>query len=243
MISYFAGQFAEQHRGFLSSIQGTLARALDEHDPTTPKVRRDFHATLERMAHVYIEGFALQLRIMTDEVKQGALIAAEADLSEPELAHLNEYVDETVADLCDTMRACVGRDDRAAEQELRKIALNVDLLQSSSGMSKVGALIKAKFGRVRNLAFVQPDRLGRKRASDGFVGVMVRKHLLMTDIETRLFVFAKRGSDLAQIVYADGDKGLVFSITGGTPGYPIYEEIKDSEFHPMSSAFVKEFKE
>ena len=243
MIADFARQFAEQHRGFLNSIHGILARALDERDPTTPKVRRDFHKTMERMSRTYLDWFEVQLRVMTNEVKKGAMNDVGTDESNPQLAHLDEYVDETMDDLCDTMRACVSRDDRTAEQELRKIALNVDLLQSSYGMNKVGALIKVKFGRIRNLNFVQLDRLGRKRASDGFVEIMVRKHLLMTDIETRLFVFAKRGNDLAQVVNADGTPGEVFSIMGGVAGYRAYEELKDEVFHPQSTASVIEFKE
>lgn len=238
-----ANQFAEQYRGLLTTIAGHFARVLDSHDPTTPKARSDFRTNLARASEVFMSGIATQLEAHTYEVRNSALDAQESVLSDPDFASLNEYLSETVEALCGALWACIYRDDLTAERELRKVALNVDLLQSTTGMSRIGALIKTKFGRVSGMPFVQMDRLGRKRASESFVRSLVRHHLVLTDVETRLFAMAKQGSDLAQVMRQDGTKAEIFSITGVSRNYPSYEEIRDTVFHPNATATVIAFRE
>lgn len=238
-----ANQFAEQYRGLLTTIAGHFARALDSHDPTTPKARSDFRTNLARASEIFMSGIATQLQAQTYEVRNGALDAQGVVLSDPDFASLNEYLNETVEDLCGALWACIYRDDLTAERELRKVALNVDLLQSTTGMSRIGAIIKTKFGRVSGMSFVQVDRLGRKRVSESYVRSLVRRHLVLTDVETRLFAMAKQGNDLAQVLHQDGTQAEVFSITGASRDCPSYEEIRDTVFHPNATATVIAFKE
>lgn len=241
-LDQIADQFAEQYRGLLTSIVGHFARALDSHDPTTPKARSDFRQSILRSSVAFLDGMVGQIEAHTIEVRNDALSTVGHALSDPDLESLNEYLRDAMDDLYASLYACLHRDDTAAERELRNFAHKVNLTQAATGMSKIGALIKTKFGRVSGLNFVQVDRLGRKRASEGFVRSLVRHHLVQTHVECQMFSIAKSGNDLAQIVI-DNKPGAVISITGTTAGYPSYEEIRDEIFHPNSTATVIAFKE
>lgn len=239
MLDVAAAAIAGQYRVLLDAVAGQFARVLDSHDPTTPKARSDFRAAISRDMTAFLSGMVLSLDARTNEIKNVAVVASGVSLSVPDQESLSEYVGETLDALHETMQAILARDQVTTDRTLRKVALQVELLQAGTGISKVGALIKVKFGKVRKLAFAQEDRIGRKRASEDFVRVLVRQHLLLTYVESYLFALAKSGKDLARVVYTDERNGLVFSITGTTGGYPSYDDIRESAFHPNSLASVE----
>lgn len=239
LIDRIADQFAARYRAHLLSVVGIYARILDATDPTTVKARTELRRALERVGAEFMLGLEVQANALAHEVKNATL----GTLGAPGTLTIDEHVTELVEGLLGTLGTCVSRDNKLAECELRKFALGVSLLESSTGMSHVGALIKSKHGAVRGLPFVQSDRLGRKRTSEAFVRNAARQELVAIHIETALFVIASEGVDLAQVIYQDGEAGEVFSITGTTPGYRTYESIKDEIFHPNSTATVIAFKE
>ena len=233
-LDAISGQCAEQYRTLLTAIVGHFAKALDSTDPTSPKVRTQFRRSLEQLSRAFLAGMVEQVKAHTRELRDDALKTASRPLSDPELRDLDEHLQDALDDLQDALRACLARDCRAAEHELRKFAHMVNLTQSSSGMSRIGAIIKVKYGRVSDFSFSQADRIGRKRVSDAFVRALIRHHLVITCVETQMFAIAKLGFDLARV----GDTNLIISITGTTPGYESYDDVRDDLFHPNSSATV-----
>lgn len=233
-----ADGFLNQYRAMLSSIAGEFARILDTPDPTTAKARREFSVIMNRQNMSFLSGFWGQITERAKEVAQTAVTDSGFDLNGKEQFSLNEHLADALIDLCGVIKVSVLRDENVAEKALRRIALQVDLLQSSTGVNKVGALIKVKFGKVRELDFMQIDRTGRRRSSEVYTRLAVRHCLLLIYVESYLIAIAKNGQDLARVVYPDGKLGEVFSITGATPGYRAYDDLKNEVFHPNSTASV-----
>lgn len=243
LLNHIADQCAAQYGERLMGIVGSYARILDSGDPTTGKARLDLRRSLDRSNLVFLTGFDVQTVTYAHEVKAATLNAMGVSLSAPDMLALNEHVVDLAASLNETVCICVRRDSLLAERELRKFALSVNLLESSTGISHIGALIKSKYGAIRELPFMQPDRLGRKRTSEAFVRNAVRHEMVGIHVETALFAIAKGGNDLAQVLNQDGSKGEVFSITSLSRNYRSYEDIKGEVFHPNSTATVIPFKE
>lgn len=240
MLDALSAQYAGQYRTLLAAITGLFARVLDSADPTSPKARSEFKRSLDRLARNFLAGFSDQIEVHTVDVRDAALKTVGRPLRGPELRSLNEHLQSAQDDLKASLWACLTRDCRIVERELRNFAHSVDLIQSAGGVSRVGAIIRSKFGRVSRLSFNQVDRLGRKRASDAFVGTMIRHHLVLARVESQMFSIAKAGIDLVQVQGADD---RVVSITGTTPGYESYDEVRDILFHPNSSATVVAYQE
>lgn len=237
-----ADLMAGQYRNVLATLSGHFAIVLDQPDPTVFRARHRLRRDMSMASNTFVTGFMTQIKSFTVTIKEGALAEFSHVLSEPDLQLLNQHVEESLDDLWVAMNALMNRDNQTVERELRRFALKVDLLQSATGISRIGALIKTKLGAVDGIRHTQPDRLGRKRASDSYVRAMVRQHMLLTDIETRLFMIAKTGGDLA-VVMRDEVPDEVFSITGNTAGFRTYDELRDEVFHPNSGATVKDFRE
>lgn len=239
-----AALIAGHYQLMLDAMSGHLARALDSSDPTTPQMKTRLHfenmSSINMLTNSTLAAFGI-LESVTRDFMMAGVSDAKASLNDSSLQMLTEHVGEMLENVRTGMHACALRDAATVEHELRKVALQVELLQTATGINKVGALIKVKFGKLRGLDLVQKDRVGRKRKSADFVRSMVRWHLLSAYVEAFLFGVAKSGEDLVQVVYAGDRRGRVFSITGGTPEYPSYADIVD-EFHPNSTASVERVK-
>lgn len=238
-LDSIAGGIAGQYRLLLEAISGRFARALDSHDPTTPKARSDFHVGITQDVHTFLASVMGALNAHLEAMKNTAVAASGASLSTPDATMLSAHIAEIQDELQEILWSVMTRDQATTERELRKVALQVELLQAGTGISKVGALIRVKFGKVRKLRFVQEDRIGRKRASDEYVRSLVRQTLLTAYIESYLFALAKSGQDLVRVVYADGRDPWIMSIAGLTEGYPAYDDVRDEVFHPNSLASVE----
>lgn len=230
----------QQYLTMLSAIQGVFANALDSHDPTTPKARTELRTELVHCVNAAAIGIfdSIQRDVLqaSDMAIQEIGTRMGVVMSEDGKSSLMDHIGEIADSTCFSVALCAKRDAETASATLRKVSMEVELMRLS-GKSKVGALIQSKFGAVRNLSFFQPDRLGRKSSSADFVARLIQHSVVLAGVESKLFYLSKLGRDLA--VTTGSDKPMVFSITGSTPGYPSYEEIRDSLFHPNSNLSVE----
>lgn len=236
-----ASLIAGHYQLMLDAMSGHLFRALSAPDPTLPNVRSRLRFESVSSANLFANSVLSEFGLLattTQEFTHLGLSQVGANLSEPAMREVSSHVAGMTDDVRARLRLCTTHDSVSAERELRRFALRVELLQAATGMNKAGALIRVKLGRASNLTFIQKDGIGRKRRSQEFVRSMVRWHLLGAYVESALFGLAKSGGDLAKVVYADGRKEIVFSITGETAGYPTYSDLID-EFHPNSIASVE----
>lgn len=240
IIDRYAEGDASQYAMLLNSIVGMFSETILFPDPTTQKTHSVFRWRLLNECDSFISHIDELVEAQTGEIEQIALDVQINALSDPDRADLDAYIESSLEDTRESLRNVVYRDEASAERELRRFALNVSLLQSSEGINRAGALIKLRGKLGEGVAFFQHDRIGRNRVSSGFFKAIIRKHLLLTFIETTLFLIAKRGSDLAQVELSDGSLGEIFSITGGTDGCRSYEDIRDRVFHPNSTSSVVE---
>ncbi len=224
----------------LGAMSGSLAQVLDAPDPTSQAAKTRLRLALAMNQLSFVRNAQSEfgpLVSFTEEFMANGVADAKGDISGPLDPSLVQHVSDILESLQGTLQLWASRDSQTVERELRKVALQVDLLRAS-GSSYAGALIKAKFGKVRNLNLVQVDSIGRKRVSSEFVRSLVRWHFVTTYADSFLFTHVKNGYDLAKVVYQNGKVEEVFSITGETPGYVTYAEIERA-FHPNTTASLE----
>lgn len=226
------------YRLFGMALTGAFGRALDQGDPTSSRARTEFKAAVTGLGRDFVDLTTQEVRSGLDEVAKTAVMMTGLAPSEGTMACVREHVAWLKDIVCDRIRECVSRDCATAEQAFRRLALNVEIASMRGSMGRTTAVIGARYGAVRNLSFVQQDRLGRKLSSDAFVRTLVRDALLNAYVETFLFVQASAGFDIAKATKGDGES-VTFSITGNTKGMPSYDEIRDGLFHPQSSASLE----
>lgn len=231
---------SSNYKLMLDAMSGSFAQVLDSPDPTSQSAKTRLRLALSINLLSFIreaQSESGSLFHFTREFMLDGIADAGGDTGAPVNPSLAQHIADMLESLQGTLQLWASRDSQTVERELRKVALQVDLLQGS-GSSRVGALIKAKFGKVRNLNLVQVDSIGRKRVSSEFVRSLIRWHLVTTYVDSFLFTHVKNGHDLAKVVYKNGSSEEVFSITGETPGYVTYAEIERA-FHPNTTASLE----
>lgn len=225
-IDRITSELAGRYQGALSAMTGILARALDSHDPTSPRSRDE----VRRLLDAEVGRFVDTLPALVYGYAEALMLKHTDALSSPDIETLRGHVYEHADDLVASLTLCITRDAMTVAASLRKLALKVDLA-SSGGMSRVGALIKHKFGILRGLGFSQMDRAGRRSNSLRFATLIIRQHLLLIEIESELFAMSKQGIDIVEIE-RDGLILAKFSITGSSNDLPSYEDVGRQVIHP-----------
>lgn len=81
---------------------------------------------------------------------------------------------------------------------------------------------------------------GRTFQAAAFVKSQARQFAYQTWLQQQMVAFSWEG-DLAQVIYDDPgheNNGLIFSMSGATPGYPSFDEIADTVFHYNATAKI-----
>lgn len=225
-IDRISTELTGRYQSALSAITGIVARALDSHDPTTAKVRDDVRTQLS----AEVSRFSQSMPAILHGYAEALMVPHAEALSAPDVDLLRSHIDGHVEDLAGALSLRLSIDANSAMRALKGVALNVDLA-SMAGASRVGALIKHKFGVLRKLRFSQADSIGRKSSSLSFASALIRKTMLLVSVESQLFAMARAGIDVVQ-VERDGAPVMRFSITGVSAGIPAYDEISQKTFHP-----------
>jgi hypothetical protein len=243
ILDRMADEVTAQYAAFLDSVTASLARTLDGPNPEAPATRREFENSLLRPQNAFYSAFNAKVPADEQELMDDALKRTGARLSASERETLNSLVAEMRQELHYSIYAMMVRDGGIARRVLTRFAFEVDgkLLQ---GMSRIGAIITSRPGKVASLKFEQVDRANRRWKSSQWVRTVTRSHLLQVHIETALYGIQKRGGDLAVVTHESvthQHSGLVFAITGKEEQYPTYSDIRDEVWHPNSRAFVAAF--
>ena len=115
-----------------------------------------------------------------------------------------------------------------------------DLKRSSRRLDVHGAMGLLAQQRAASPVFEVADAAGRMWRAEVLVPTMVRDFAYQAYLDAQLCELTDKG-DLATVIYSDSahaNHGLVFSISGLTPGYPTLADIRASIFHPNTSAKV-----
>lgn len=247
MIPHFIAGFVQETRMryvmLLQSLTGILATALDAINPDSNSVRlvltnQSFAASSFFLAragqdmHKAVEAI-LTAAILDTGMRDSPKMTAE------HIRELRDNADLVLEELNMRLRAITIGNTGVVVNELRRVKLTTSLLQSS-GMSRFGALMKARMNRVGDLKFVTPDSVGRKWRSSDYIAAMLSKELQQLYVESFLYCAVLDGDQRASVVYSDSNHvnhGLVFAITGDEG--PTFDTIKDTIWHPNSTAGVE----
>ena len=201
------------YEGWLASLRGVFALALEAPDPTIQAVRNRYLASATALGVQTIGRLQDQMREIANEFGESP---------------------DSVTYGIEQAKAQVMRDVAVGFESLRKLAFELHLAVGARA-NFVTALIRARRNRVTDLRFEYVDRVGRKWSGARYVRTIVRHFAVTLSVVAALREIAVK-SDLAQLKYPEPDHegdGLVFSISGATPGYPSYRELDEKGvFHP-----------
>lgn len=239
IIDLIADDLTGQYRVALQAIVGLYAEVLNSPDPTIVRERRRFRAGLSSLNADFIERISPMIYTHTAAMRDMAVVELGLPESEEHRFSLDVHLVAGMDSLIDEIKAILLRDSATVERNLAKFAMQVELLAMGRQISRLAILRKEKEGLVGKVAFIQTDRSARRRASEAFFRIIVRQYLLLAFVESKLFMIAKNGRDLARVVFHDGTNGETFSITGTTGGYRSWSEVSVEIFHPNSNATVQ----
>jgi hypothetical protein len=160
---------------------------------------------------------------------------AKRSLSSKNEAILMDLVVESISETIDDVRGVLKRDRNAARKAWQRFAVELTF----SGAKGAGAALILAQRSMDALRFVQPDRAGKLWDSGVYARSLYRQFLLVTQVESCLFVMVKGGRDLAVAEWDDDRHSIVFSISGKSTTHPSYLSLKDALFHPNSTATVR----
>lgn len=214
-------QAAERtYEGWLSSLRGVFALAVETPDPTLRAVRSRYLAQAKALGSLTIDRLRTQLRGIAKRYDESP---------------------ESVTFAIEQVKAQVMRDIAIGLESLRKLAIEIQLTVGRRA-NFVTALLRARRSRVTDLHFEYTDRIGRKWTAARYIRTLVRQQAVTLSIVSALRRIASSGADLARLEYPDPDRdehGLVFSISGATAGYPSYRELEErGVFHPNTNVKV-----
>lgn len=235
-----SAHFRNKYVALLHGLTGVFARTLDAKDPTAPAARADMVVQAQSLGYRFVLQFSIDAREALDDAVSRAIRDSGFEVSAEMVAEMDEYAASVADELTMKMYGVVAANVSTITREQRAIALQTSLL-TTRGMTRFGALIQTRLGRVAELDYRIADRAGRKWASRDYVTNMVRHALLQAYVEAYVYILGKNGADTAMVVYDDPEHdrhGMVFSITGQTEEFPSYESIKDKIWHPNSTASV-----
>lgn len=111
-----------------------------------------------------------------------------------------------------------------------------NMLNSSDGA--IGELLKMHAGQER---YKVKDSSGRTWDSDTYIRLVVKNFAFQTKL---IYLLSKIEGDLVEVVYANPEhknNGLVFSKSGVSGDHPSFNEIKETVFHPNTTAMVRRY--
>lgn len=241
--SRFAEEVRLRYLMLLQALTGILATALDSQDPDRGIVRTAMIIDANRATAQFVERFSTDARSIVDTMIKMAIhdsgMVKSPKLTDYHMNELRENAEAVLDELVTNIQSVCDRNVATVVNELRQVKLQASLLQST-GMSKFGALMKSRMGRVGELKFTTPDVLGRKWRSSDYVVSMISKNLVQLYVESFLYCAAVDGDTKAKVVYSDAghaNNGMVFNITGSEGAS--FDNIRDTIWHPNSTAGVE----
>lgn len=214
---------AESHELFIYALQGRYMMGQQPGKTMTPRDIRSIELAASKSRD------ALQARVSDDVREMVETLAATVDptvgevlrgLGDNFLLNLNAILASNVETLVKNMK--VGRS-----------ALGDMLTRGATGA--IGQLVQS---RATSIEFKVSDTAGRQWYATRLVSFMAREMAYRMKLAKQI---ADLPTDLASVFNPDHDEdGLVFSATGKTPGYPTFEELRQSVFHPNSTAEVSQ---
>lgn len=232
---------ALDHRQFLIGMVGTLASVFERPNARTPQARADLTKALSQQLQSRYRSASIMLEALTKQAIAAGVGQVGIDSLGPEpQAELEQLVGEATSQLLDEILSIMAKDSVTVRRAWRQFATEATFMAPGMGS---GANHWARIGKIGDLKFRQMDRAGRQWESAIMVRTMVRQHLLRTQVESALYAIQQVGLDLARATWGDDDirADVVFSISGVNADEDIasYIEIRDSIFHPNSTARVE----
>lgn len=221
-------------------VVGAFSGALESKAPGSPATRAALVVKITAITAAFLDSTLELVNGQIDLLVKLAQDASSASLRDEQRGEVAQYVATLKSDLRASLQTVLMGNVNGVLTELRKTALSIHLLQSTRGMNRVGATLRAKSEFSTKPTFTTADRVGRKWASEIYVASLVKSALADAYNEVFLFCMSQSGIDLAQLSYDDAahdGQGRVFSITGATPGYPTWSDLAPL-FHPNSTATV-----
>jgi hypothetical protein len=230
---------------YLSAMYGAVgafSNALESSDPTLPSVKMQLFRATDAIAKTFRDSVMDFVSSQVDRSVEMALANVGISVVGATRAEIYNYAESAKQDFGARLDLVLAANTQSVLDELKKVALQVQLLQSGLGMSRIGALLKIRAEAVKGLAFTTFDRIGHKWASELYLATTVRATMVDTYVQGFLYALQQANLDLVKIRYADASHAnddLAFSITGKTPGYPAYADIAREVFHPNTTATLE----
>lgn len=239
----FAQEVRLRYIMLLQTFTGILATALDDANPDSNSTRSSMIVNAGAASSFFLSRLDQDLHTVIETILSAAVTDAEMmaspKLTPEHVAELHANANSVCEEMMIRMRAITNGNVGAIVSELRRVKLTTSLLQSS-GVSRFGALMKARMNRVSDIKFVTHDSMGRKLRSAEYVAGMISKELMQLYVESFLYCAALDGDTVARVVYPDPthiNNGLVFLIAGEEGR--TFDTIKDVIWHPNSTAGVQ----
>lgn len=239
MIDTGTAQLLRQYTSLQSTLVGLYAQAVNDQAPTAPATRSRFLSECLQAQLSFLTAANASLMQVADTLVRDALDTAGLGTDGAHLAEIRQIVSESLMLVLSTLSGATQRDVDLVAKGLREFALKVDHKMNAAGMSYAAAVIKTRIEQTGLFSFKQVDRANRKWNSADYVKHAVRGFLLSVWVETFLFAVSRMGEDLARVKCDNEHNGMVFSISGMTPGCPKFDDIKGDIWHPNSTARVE----
>jgi hypothetical protein len=233
MNEFAIKQVSDIYLNMLNEFKLALAITLDQKQKITPKVSRQLTQALlsvkKRRIGELVEAVANNSRAISFT---GIALTTSDPLDRIEIESVLEHSDECAESLIEALVLCINRDIATCSKVVQRVALKEML----SGKGDIQP------GLVSEVQFEQLDVLGRRWMSIDFIRRVIAQTFKLILIDSAV-LSAKLQGQARLVVYSaqaeSSNEGLVFSVSGNELGRPSYMDIRDSVFHPNSTALVR----
>jgi hypothetical protein len=216
------------------------------YDQFADNLKREYQLFLFALTGRYLSLTSTGVSVSPYLVRQ--LTTAGAGLQALFLEHANTQVREftqayKMADSQARVTAFLRELERISQSNIKtltdriKIGSDSELKLLGDAHGAMGLLVQRQAAEPQ---FKVTTKSGRTYEAIGLLATEARDFAYRVWLDAQLASIALT-SDLAQVQYADpnhADNGLVFSISGDTPGYPSFASLEDTVFHYNAQAMV-----
>jgi hypothetical protein len=234
-----AGLAVEQHyRGFHLALVGVTHEAMQAHAPTIPRVRAIHQSDAYLLQSNALSAIANVFDIALSDVIEHAVHSAHPGADDALRAQIADEIAGNRSAALATLSMAMQKDCMVAVKRLRDFNLRVDLSVQGGSRSYQSAVISARIAeQAKPVRFIQTDTLGRQWKPSTFASTTVKGVLQGAYADAFVRAAAAQGVSTLTVQYDDPEHdghGQRISLTDDT--YPAYLSLRDSVFHPNSSA-------
>ena len=243
-LSSISEHYGSDYKSFLTGLVGTLFGIFDRPNARGPSGRSDLNSAVNEQLTTRYALVSSRIEMHTSiatiaglELGQALSGNASFSLDETQIEEIQALVGESADEVLKEFAAISSRDANRVRAAWRKFALDSYLLQPRYGVT---SNLHARQGKIGELKFKQTDSAGHSWNSALMIQTIVRLHLLRTEVEVALYVLSRAGADTITVSWptVDGKQDLQFSMSGANPKIPSYIDIRESIFHPNSTARI-----